>query len=599
MDTEKTLSPDRPKQDDKPLVPQAILSWMRTEGNPDIFVSPQELEPHAAEPPTPAANDMNGTDDGSANASTLINLLNAIQGTEIAAQLQNEARRGNGHSLPPVLAEPEAAAEAALGAETPSAPAKAKKEAGNRSAVEPKATQPETTAPESADAGLGMGGAGEATPSAENAEAARVVSARPVPAKGRRLGRQRRAPRPLTIFMAPAPTETPEPAPDQAAQAEPNNGALPSTNEAAETTAVAETAAPEAAAEVAETTATVEVLEPETAETAETARDDSALSGMAETAETTAVEEPAAAVAEQEVAETAVPEAAETTEPAVEAEEPAIAETAEPEAMQAAETPADAESAVESVEPAAAETMEQEPEIVEAAEATLGESAATSPTETAEAAEAGEALPVFLGPMLPALLPSTPVAEPAEAAGPASPSEAVTEDSPRVPIFARIKGGVSNIVSNVRMTMERIDQAELRVETWFQDWFGPPDPRRTARTAKPPLVAYHWIVDSRQALEIANISAGGLYLLTEDRWTEGNIVSMTLQRTDKAKGAPDSWIAVDFVVTRWCDDGLAGAFLPSPPGMSYAAAGRAENTADKRALEHFVKQLTDPDPVEE
>ena len=52
-----------------------------------------------------------------------------------------------------------------------------------------------------------------------------------------------------------------------------------------------------------------------------------------------------------------------------------------------------------------------------------------------------------------------------------------------------------------------------------------------------------------------------------------------------------SW-KVDLMVVRWCNDGLAGAFIPSPPGLTYAVAGRAENCADKKTLERFVKQLT-------
>jgi hypothetical protein len=153
---------------------------------------------------------------------------------------------------------------------------------------------------------------------------------------------------------------------------------------------------------------------------------------------------------------------------------------------------------------------------------------------------------------------------------------------------AKVNNGLA---STAGLTSECLDRAEMQLESWFLKWFEPPDPRHHSRVDEPPLVAYHWIVDSPQALKVANISSGGLYLLTEDRWSEGNIVSMTLQRTDREKGSPESWIAVDFLVMRWCKDGIAGAFLPHRPGLSDAVAGRAKNCADAKTLERFVKEL--------
>lgn len=146
-----------------------------------------------------------------------------------------------------------------------------------------------------------------------------------------------------------------------------------------------------------------------------------------------------------------------------------------------------------------------------------------------------------------------------------------------------------------RQTGEYLDRAEMHLETWFLKWFDPPDPRRrNARVPAPPLAAYHWTMDVPQGLKIADISPGGMYLVTEERWTEGVIVSLTLQRTDMEKGAPDSWIAVDFVVTRWGQDGIGGEFIPRRPGLTDAVAGRASNCADKKTLERFVSQLATP-----
>ncbi|HEX8712173.1 MAG TPA: hypothetical protein VF730_09890 [Terracidiphilus sp.] len=158
-------------------------------------------------------------------------------------------------------------------------------------------------------------------------------------------------------------------------------------------------------------------------------------------------------------------------------------------------------------------------------------------------------------------------------------------------VGAKPNGELNPLAWTAGVTSLCLDRAETQLESWFLKWFEPPDPRLSTRVERPPLVAYHWIVDSPQALKIANISSGGLYLITEDRWSEGNIISMTLQRTDREKGSPESWIAVDFIVMRWCKDGIAGAFLPHTPGLSDAVAGRAKNCADKKTLERFVKEL--------
>jgi len=160
-------------------------------------------------------------------------------------------------------------------------------------------------------------------------------------------------------------------------------------------------------------------------------------------------------------------------------------------------------------------------------------------------------------------------------------------------IRVRLGTGIGNLAATGELINGGLDRAEMHLENWFQKWLGPPDPRRNARVDNPPLVAYHWIADVSQALKIADISAGGLHLVTKDRWSEGNIISMTLQRTDREKGSPDSWIAVDFLVMRWCEDGMAGAFMASTPGLAYTVAGRAGNCADRKMLVRFVDRLAD------
>ncbi len=214
-----------------------------------------------------------------------------------------------------------------------------------------------------------------------------------------------------------------------------------------------------------------------------------------------------------------------------------------------------------------------------------------SPPAPDEPPEASEPLPIVVAPEPPE---PADTAEEAPAVTPRRQPRSVNGGLLKAPLLIMLSVEIGRLCAKIGMTTDYLDRIELQLEKWFQIWFAP-DPRHTPRVVDPPLVAYHWIVDTPQALKIANISSGGLHLLTSERWPHGNIISMTLQRTDLPKEAPDSWIAVDFVVVRWCKDGLAGAFLPSWPGLSYVDVGRAENCADKKMLEHFVKQLAPPE----
>lgn len=122
----------------------------------------------------------------------------------------------------------------------------------------------------------------------------------------------------------------------------------------------------------------------------------------------------------------------------------------------------------------------------------------------------------------------------------------------------------------------------------FKRWF---DPRRSSRLAKPPVVAYCWTADTPHSIKIADISSGGVHLLTDVRWPRGGVLSMTLQRTDRTKEMPESWIVIDFIVMRLCKDGVAGAFIPSTHRLSRFIPSRAENCADDRTLKSFVRHL--------
>lgn len=95
-----------------------------------------------------------------------------------------------------------------------------------------------------------------------------------------------------------------------------------------------------------------------------------------------------------------------------------------------------------------------------------------------------------------------------------------------------------------------------------------PAPRRERRTTRrkrwPRLLAYD---SSKGVLEVhgvRDLSADGLYLMTEARWPLGTVITLTLQRTDGiSDDTTPNAITVQLSVIRWGKDGVGLAFTQS------------------------------------
>jgi hypothetical protein len=130
------------------------------------------------------------------------------------------------------------------------------------------------------------------------------------------------------------------------------------------------------------------------------------------------------------------------------------------------------------------------------------------------------------------------------------------------------------------------------LKTWLQNWLSS-DRRRAPRQPLPGLVAYYWTGSAPRAYQIADISASGFYLLTEERWFPGTMVLMTLQRTDSSGKNLDDSIAVQSRVVRWGSDGLGLAFVLSRSIDPSSGDSFRENGVDRRTLERFLSRLKD------
>ncbi len=89
-----------------------------------------------------------------------------------------------------------------------------------------------------------------------------------------------------------------------------------------------------------------------------------------------------------------------------------------------------------------------------------------------------------------------------------------------------------------------------------------PDRRSSRRKRWPRLVAYDSMGGALEVHGVKDMSANGLYLITEERWPLGSHVTMTLQRTDAVDDdAASNTITVELRVVRWGSDGVGLAFI--------------------------------------
>jgi hypothetical protein len=95
-------------------------------------------------------------------------------------------------------------------------------------------------------------------------------------------------------------------------------------------------------------------------------------------------------------------------------------------------------------------------------------------------------------------------------------------------------------------------------------WFKKPSfayRERSERRSAPALAAYHWDGSTPKQDCVRDISSTGVYLLTQDRWAPGEVVSLTLQRIGPLQKAPERQIAVQAKAIRWDESGVAFSFV--------------------------------------
>jgi PilZ domain len=115
------------------------------------------------------------------------------------------------------------------------------------------------------------------------------------------------------------------------------------------------------------------------------------------------------------------------------------------------------------------------------------------------------------------------------------------------------------------------------------------DRRNGERHSAPLLVAYYWNGANAIPHGVRDMSASGVYVVTEDRWYPGTLVLITLQKSaDDADLRLRRSIGVQSKVVRSGLDGVGFAFVF--PNRAYS--GRANNFihgADRTAFAEFSR----------
>ena len=101
------------------------------------------------------------------------------------------------------------------------------------------------------------------------------------------------------------------------------------------------------------------------------------------------------------------------------------------------------------------------------------------------------------------------------------------------------------------------------LRSWFEKAFPQEtsQPQRAERRAVPGLEAIHWTGSSPGLDIVRNISATGMYLVTRERWPQGEVNPIRLVYPELADDNPDRQVTLQTKAVRWGEDGMGLNFV--------------------------------------
>jgi hypothetical protein len=133
-------------------------------------------------------------------------------------------------------------------------------------------------------------------------------------------------------------------------------------------------------------------------------------------------------------------------------------------------------------------------------------------------------------------------------------------------------------------------------KSWLERWWSPdprkaPDMRKAPREMTPGLAAYYWTGSAPKAHNIRDISATGMYVVTEERWYPGTLILMTLQDSNDGPESVEHSISVHSRAVRWGNDGVGLQFIPQDAAADVKGLNPMVHGVDKKELNQFLEWL--------
>ncbi|HXS78101.1 MAG TPA: hypothetical protein VN753_18125 [Terracidiphilus sp.] len=103
----------------------------------------------------------------------------------------------------------------------------------------------------------------------------------------------------------------------------------------------------------------------------------------------------------------------------------------------------------------------------------------------------------------------------------------------------------------------------ISLRSWFEKAFPQEETKhpRAERREVPGLEAIHWTGSSPGLDIVKNISSSGMYLVTRERWPEGEVNPVRLVYPELADDSPDKQVTIETRAVRWGEDGMGLSFV--------------------------------------
>jgi hypothetical protein len=141
-----------------------------------------------------------------------------------------------------------------------------------------------------------------------------------------------------------------------------------------------------------------------------------------------------------------------------------------------------------------------------------------------------------------------------------------------------------------------VEPAAKEIKTaknWWQRLLfpDPPPPRKAGRESFSGLSACFWTGGVPVQHAIQDISATGLYVVTDERWYPGTVIRMTL--TDCKEPTAERSITVNATAVRWGNDGVGLRFVFQDDEEQRRGQFHVVDGISKKQLEQFLRPFRD------